>query len=237
MSRFIETSLMYVFLFQPPILFYLRRKLKWRISGVLLVSLSFLLGWLLLFAFGIIAKLNSPDDGFPLAFVVFFMLMGGWLFSGGLLLLWSPVIVFFSTKNRKIKLAMSLIILVLIILAGFLHVWSPYDWDVPDNRLIHDDTTFAGFDRTTYRVFEAKNDLLKQKLIRRWDLKPTQTFPDGRGPISFGEVDKHKPEWWQSQDVLDKLERYYFVHDSDEIYCNLWYDPNNQRLYMENGNW
>jgi hypothetical protein len=165
------------------------------------------------------------------------MLMGGWLFSVGLFLLWSPVIVLFSTRNRKIKLAMSLIILVFILFAGVLHIWSQYNWSAPDNRLIHKDTTFSGFDRTTYRIYEAKNDLLKQKLIRRWDLKPMEASSGRRRPISFGEVDEQKPEWWPSKDVLDKLDRYYFVHDSDEIYCNLWFDPNNQRLYMENGNW
>jgi len=27
------------------------------------------------------------------------------------------------------------------------------------------------------------------------------------------------------------------IHDSDGFYRSLWYDPNNQRLYLERGNW
>jgi hypothetical protein len=162
---------------------------------------------------------------------------GGFV-SGGSLLFWSPVIVFFSVKNKKIKLAMCMVILAFVSFIGVVYFSDRYDWGVPGNRLIHSDSTHTGIlGGSSIWVFEAKNDLLKQKMMRRWNLKPMSAYQGRSHPTSFSAIDRNRPEWWPSSDVLDSLEGYGFIHDSDELYRSLWYDPNNQRLYLERGNW
>jgi len=238
MSYIIENILKLVFLLQPPILFYLKRRLKWRINSALLAFLSFLLGWCLSFPFGLIVSSEAPGEGYTVQYILLMALMCGWFISGGLLILWSPVIVFFSVKNKKIKIAMSLVILAFILLIGIVHFSDRYDWGVPGNRLIHKVSIRAGFfDGNSIWMFNAENDLLKQKMIRKWDLKRMPASRWHRLPISYAVIDKDKPEWWPSRDVLDNLEGYGFIHQSDELYRSLWYDPNGQCLYLERGNW
>jgi len=227
-----------VFFLQPPILFYLKRKLKWRINSLLLIFLSLLLGWFLLFLLGLSVGSYTPGEDYPVQVILFILLMSGWFFSGVLLLLWSPFIVLFSVKNKKIKLAMALIILAFVSFICVVHFSAQYDWGVPGNQLIHEGSTHAGFfDGSSLWVFEAKNALLKQKMIRKWDLKPMRDSQGHSHPISFAVINKDKPEWWPSRHILDNLEGYGFIHESDELYRSLWYDPNGQRLYLERGNW
>lgn len=237
MLYFIKMTLPYVFLFQPPILFYLRHKFKWRINSLLLALLSILLGWSLLFLLGLAVNSYSPGEGYSVQVFMVLLLCIGWFISGALLVFWSPVIVFFSTKNKKIKLVMGVVFLAFVSLIGLAHFSDRYDWGVPGNRLIHSGSTQTGFDGCSMLVFEAENDLLKQKMIRKWKLKPMTAYPDRSHPISFGAIGKDKPEWWPSSEVLDSLEGYGFIRDSDQRYRSLWYDPNNQRLYLERGNW
>ena len=238
MSYIIENILKLVYLLQPPILFYLNRRLKWRINIALLAFLSFLLGWCLLFPLGLVVSSYTPGEGYPLQYVLFIDLMFGWFISGGLLILWSPVIVFFSVKNKKIKIAMGLVSLAFVSFIGVVHFSDRYDWGVPGNRLIHEGSTQSGFfDGSSIWMFSAENDLLKQKMIRKWHLKPMQASRWHRLPISYAVINNNKPEWWPSRDVLDSLEGYGFIHESDGLYRSLWYDPNGQRLYLERGNW
>jgi len=227
-----------VYLLQPPILFYLNRRLKWRINIALLAFLSFLLGWCLLFPLGFVVSSYTPGEGYPVQYILLMTLMTGWFISGGLLIFWSPVIVFLSFKNKKIKIAMSLVSLGFILLAGVVHFSDRYDWGVPGNRLIHKGSTRAGFfDGSSIWMFNAENDLLKQKMIRKWDLKRMPASRWRSLPKSYAAIDKEKPEWWPSSDVLDNLEGYGFIHESDRLYRSLWYDPNGQCLYLERGNW
>lgn len=235
MSSIIRVIFAFVVSFQPPVLFYLKRKLKWRIHSVLLGFLSFLLGWLLFLLLGLLVSLDSTD--YPRWFVILLALTCGVFASGGLLLFWSPVIVLFSVKNKKVKLAMVPIIIAFVSFIGLVWFSDRYDLGVPGNRLIQKGSSRTGFDGSSNWVFEAKNDLLKQKMMRKWKLKPMSAYPERVHPISFSAIGKDKPEWWPSSDVLDSLEGYGWIHDSDELYRSLWYDPNNQRLYLERGNW
>ena len=227
-----------VFLLQPPILFYLKRRLKWRINSALLAFLSFLLGWFLFFPFALIFSLDTPGEGYPVQFVLFISLMCGWFISGGLFILWFPVIVLFSVKNKKIKIAMGLVFLVFVSYIGVVHFSDRYDWGVPGNRLIHKGSHRAGlFDGDSIWMFNAENDLLKQKMIRKWDLKPMRASRWRSHPISYAVTGKDKPEWWPSRDALDNFEGYGFIHESDRLYRSLWYDSNGPKLYLECGDW
>jgi hypothetical protein len=163
--------------------------------------------------------------------------MCGWWISGVVLLLWSPIITFFVVKNKKIKLLMGFIVVAFILFMVFVQFHNRYDWGVPGNRLLDSGYTRAGFDGNSILVFEAENDLLKRKLIRKWGLKPMSAYPKRSHPISFAAIGRDKPDWWPSRDVLDSLEGYGWVAESDELYRSLWYDPNAQRLYAEYGNW
>jgi hypothetical protein len=129
------------------------------------------------------------------------------------------------------------VIIVFVSVIGLAYSSDRYDWDLPGSRLLHRGSTQTGFDVGWNWVFKAKNDLLKQKMIRKWDLKPMSAYLGYDHPISFSAIGKDKPAWWPSSDALDKLEGYGFIRDSDQLYRSLWYDPNNQRLYLERGNW
>lgn len=237
MAQIARYILLSVFLLQAPILFYLKHRLKWQIHHAWLGTICLLLGWFTLLCLGYVGGPHGPDEGYPVQVVLLILLIAGWQISAALLLFWSPVVVFFSVKSKKIKLAMSIVFLAFISLIGVARFSDRYDWGVPGNRLIHNGSTRTGFDGCSMLVFEAENDLLKQKMIRKWKLKPMAAYPDRSHPISFAATDKDKPEWWPSSDVLDSLEGYGWIHDSDELYRSLWYDPNNQRLYLERGNW
>ena len=180
----------------------------------------------------------TPGEGFPVQVILFILLMGGWVFSGVLILLWAPIIVLFSVKNKKIRLSMIPVIIAFVVLICVVLFPNRYDWGVPGNRLIQEGSTHAGlFDGSSLWVFEEKNDLLKQKMLAKWDLKPMSAYHWHSHPISFAAIGKDKPEWWPSENVLDSLEGYGFIHDSDELYRSMWYDPNSQKLYLESGNW
>jgi hypothetical protein len=84
-------------------------------------------------------------------------------------------------------------------------------------------------------VFKAENDLLKQKLVNKWQLKFVPAYPGRDHPISFAAISDSKPGWWPSKDILENLEGYSQVNESEERYYSLWYDPNSQRLYVERG--
>jgi hypothetical protein len=229
-----------VFLCHPPLLFYLNRKCPKQLGTLWITLLSFLLGWCLCFPVGMLF-IADTFGGAPIAEVaqvaLLLTIMGGWSISAVVLVLWSPIITIFATKNRKIKVLMGIIILLYIVILSSAYVHSRYFWGVPGNRLIHRGTTRAGLDRNYIRVFEAENDLLKQKLIRKWDLKRMSATRGGGHPKSFAAIGNDKPDWWPSSDVLNSLEGYGWEDKSEEHYRSLWYDPGTQRLYVERGYW
>lgn len=237
MLQLIETIFRLLFFCQPPILFYLNRKLNWRIKTVPLVFLSFFLGWVLCLPVGLLHSETVPEaKGFPVSFVIFAGVFFGWFISGMLLLLWSPVITFFVARNRRIKRIMALVTGVLILSVAFLHYRTRYDWGVAGNHLLCKATIPAGFfDCSFVSVFAADNDLLKQKLINKWQLQFIPAFSGRSRPVSYVANSGGKPDWWPSDDVLENLEGYSQVNDSDECYRSLWYDPSSQRLYLERG--
>ncbi|MCP4259535.1 MAG: hypothetical protein GY774_18800 [Planctomycetes bacterium] len=238
-----ERLLILVFFCYPPLLFFLNRKCSKKLSTVGITLVSFLLGWGLCFPVGMlffasIAGGVTSEEVSEVAKVALFMtIMSGWFVSAVVLVLWSPIIAIIAVKNRKIKALMGIIILGYILLLSFASVHDRYDWGVPGNRLIHKGSTHAGFDSSHMQVFKAENDLLKQKLIRKWDLK-NMSVSSGEGhPTSFAAIDNDKPDWWPSRDVLYSLEGYGWEDKSEEHYRSLWYDPDSQKLYFEWGYW
>ena len=232
MPHFFGTILLILFLFQSPILFYINSKYKRRINIFLLGFLSFLLGWILCYPLCLIRLYPTHELS------LFFTLMLGWLISGVLLLLWSPVITFFLVKSKKVKLLMGLITCTLILYITHVHYNYRYDWGVPGNRFLYKASCPSGLlDHSYISVFEAENDLLKNKMIKKWKLQSMQIYPGRNEPISFVAIKNKKPEWWPTKDILEKLEGYSHVDESEERYHSLWYDPNSQRLYLEHGNW
>ena len=91
------------FFLSPPILFYLNRRLKLRIPIVLVCLLSISLGWLLPAGHIIIAGVLH-EKGIECSYSegpgAVGMLGLGWIFSGFILLLWSPFLLLF---HRGIK--------------------------------------------------------------------------------------------------------------------------------------
>jgi len=177
MAYILEKLLLLVFFCHPPVLFYLNRKDSKRLSTVGVTLISFFLGWSLCFPVFMIffldfaGRITSAEVAEVVTVSVFLTIMSGWFLSAIVLLLWSPIIAIFAVKNRKIKALMGIVILGYIIILIFASVHDRYDWGVPGNRLIHKGSTRAGFDSSHIKVFEAENDLLKQKLIHKWELK------------------------------------------------------------------
>ena len=241
MAYLIERLLVLAFLCHPPALFYLNRKCARPFGTGWIALVSFLLGWGLCFPLGIVLVADALG-GEAVGFVLFMTLVCGWWITGVILLLWSPIITFVAVKSKKIKLLMRFIVVAAIV--GFIllmvcaHFSNRYDWGVPGNRLINSGYTRAGFDDgTSVLMFEAENDLLKQKLLRKWGLEPMSAYPKRSHPISFAAISPMQPDWWPSSDVLDSLDGYGWVAESDGRYRSLWYDPSAQRLYAERGNW
>lgn len=237
MSSLTNKILLILFFCHPPILFFLFRKYARGIKILLLAFLSFLFGWGLCFYMTLIGWLNNPLNNDTLKIILFLALMFGWIISGVILFLWSPAITFFLVKNKKIKLAMGLITCSFILFFIYIHYHDRYDWGVPGNHLLHKTALRAGFDSSYVKVFEAKNDLLKKKMIRKWNLQFVPAVKGRYQPESFAAIGDDKPYWWPTKETLEKLEGYSRVDVQQERYNSLWYDPNPQRLYLEHGNW
>ena len=228
-----ERLLLLIFIFHPPLLFFINRKCAKPIDSVWITLISFLLGWALcfpVFILGLTKALGSSPVREAAFIALLCTVFGGWLISAIVHILWFPIITFFAVKNRKVRIIMGTIIFVYILLFSYINVYDRYDWGVPGNKLIHEGSTRAGFDSSQIQVFKAENDLLKLKLIRKWDLKSIH-------PKSFAAIGNDRPDWWPTREVLDNLEGHGLIIRSEEHYKSLRYDPDAQRLYVEWGYW
>lgn len=106
-----------------------------------------------------------------------------------------------------------------------------------EEKLIHYSELKSGFSDWTYvMVYSTNDEILINKIVENWQLKPSSTYEDN--PISFMASFSERPVWWPTSNKLNNISTKYFrVNKASEQYWSLWVPENKGVIFVERGNW
>lgn len=134
----------------------------------------------------------------------------------------------------------SSLITFLILLSLAILIWRPwrssfgyhFSFSLPPTAKLVNYHHSWGRDSGDEFEFNFTDDLLRDAIIKEWNLKPAVREDS---PISFAKFTG--APWWPGEKLDQLPERYSRVDETACQYWSLWVDRQNGKLYAEYGNW